>query len=45
MSKIKEVTDNTLNCVGCVFKDQFKCIEKECRADPSNPIKYIEVEE
>lgn len=40
---IKTVPDTTLQCKGCVYYGKSKCIEKECRADPSNPIKYIEV--
>ena len=42
---IKEVPDPTLMCKECVYNGKFECIEKECRADPSNPVKYIEVEE
>lgn len=42
---IKTVPDPTLRCVECVFYGKYKCIEKECRADPCNPVKYIEVEE
>ena len=42
---IKTVPDTTLQCEGCVYYDKFQCIEKECRSDIRNPIKYIEVEE
>lgn len=42
---IKTVPDTTLQCEGCVYYGKFQCIEKECRSDIRNPVKYIEVEE
>lgn len=42
---IKTVPDTTLQCEWCVYYGKYQCIEKECRADIRNPVKYIEVEE
>lgn len=42
---IKEVSDPTLECVGCIFDGKFEYIQKTCCADPNNPVKYIEVKE
>ena len=42
---IKTVPDPILMCEGYVYNGKFKCIQHACCADPSNPIKYIEVEE
>lgn len=42
---IKTVPDPTLMCEGCVYDGKFECIQHACCADPSNPVKYIEVEE
>lgn len=43
MSKIKEVPNPTLECRGCIFKDELQCLVMPCLADKDNPIKYIEV--
>ena len=45
MSKIKEVPNPTLECIGCIFKDALQCFSMSCFADKDNPIKYIEVNE
>lgn len=42
---IKIVPDTTMQCKDCVYYGKFQCIEKECRSDIRNPVKYIEVEE
>ena len=42
---IKTVPDTTLQCEECVYYGKFQFIEKECRSDIRNPVKYIEVEE
>nr|DAG99641.1 MAG TPA: hypothetical protein [Crassvirales sp.] len=45
MSKIKEVPNPTLECIGCIFKDSLQCLNMACLVDKDNPIKYIEVDE
>jgi hypothetical protein len=45
MSKIKEVPNPTLECIGCIFKNTLQCLSMPCFADEDNPIKYIEVDE
>lgn len=45
MSKIKEVPNPTLECIGCIFKDNLQCLTMPCFIDRDNPIKYIEVDE
>lgn len=42
---IKIVPDITMQCKDCVYYGKFQCIEKDCRSDIRNPIKYIKVEE
>lgn len=42
---IKEVPNPTLECVGCIFKDNLQCFNMACLVDEDNPIKYIEVNE
>lgn len=41
----EDVEAPTLMCKGCVYNGKFECIQHACRADPNNPVKYIEVTE